>query len=153
MQKEIKTQCWVEIKRWAPKSLSMNHYELAANTEIDEPDVWKEFLFEADVKDWLNDERSLLQGAELAKLTSDVANSRSVGQAQLMSAMQRVTETNNNNKPEGPTYIYCYIPLNEQQKHAPNVEILKEDIFRDKEKTIEKVADTDAEFFEAVPGN
>lgn len=151
MQEEIKEQCWSEMKKWAPKSLSLNHYELANNTEVEDPDIWKEFLFEADVKEWLADERSLLQGAELAKLTSDVANSRSVGQAQLMSAMQKVTENAANNKAEGPTYIYCYIPLNEQQKHAPNVEILKSDIFRDKEETIEKVVSTDDEFFETLP--
>lgn len=131
MDKSIKEQCWEQLKMFAPKSISWSHYDLAVQTEIESVDTWKEFLLQRDVQEWIEQERVLLQQAELSKLSTEVANSRSVGQAQLISTMQKINEGNKNNKAEGPAFIYCYVPLNTQQEHAPNVKILEEDIFYD----------------------
>ena len=124
--------CWEQMKTFAPKSVSWSHYDLARETDINDIELWKEFLFKRDVVDWLTEERTLLQSSELAKLSTDVSKSRSVGQAQLISAMQRIDNANKEETASGPAYIYTYIPLNTEQEHAPNVQILTEDIFHDK---------------------
>jgi hypothetical protein len=71
----------------------------------------------------------------LRKLASDVSDSRSVGQAQLINAMQKLTE--NKTTKEGPAFIYCYVPLAETQRKAPNVQIVETDVF---EKIAEETA-------------
>lgn len=121
--------CWAELRFHAPKSISWNHYDLAAKTEIHDVNLWKEFLQTREVIDWLNEERIILQTYELAKLSTNVSDSRSVGQAQLISAMGKVTDANRVNAATGPIFIYSYVPLNAEQRHAPNVQELTEDIF------------------------
>ena len=127
--------CWEQMRTFAPKSISWSHYDLARETEIEDIDLWKEFLLKRDVIDWLAEERIILQSSELAKLSTDVSKSRSVGQAQLISAMQRIDKDNREETASGPAYIYTYVPLNTEQIHAPNVQILQEDIFHDKSGT------------------
>ena len=121
--------CWKALKSFAPKSISWNHYDFAIETEITNVELWKAFLLNADVREWLDEERALLQDTELAKLTSNVSGSRSVGQAQLISAMGRLNDANKDEATTGPAFIYCYVPLTTDQQHAPNVQMLTEDIF------------------------
>lgn len=122
-------ECWAALKSFAPKSISWNHYDFAIETEITNVEVWKAFLLNADVREWLDEERALLQDTELAKLTQNVSGSRSVGQAQLISAMGRLNDANKDDAATGPMFIYCYVPLTIDQQHAPNVQMLTEDIF------------------------
>lgn len=124
-----KEKLWSIFRAAAPASVSMNHYELAASTEVNDSEVWKAFLKEADVIDWVKEERALLQQIELAKLSTDIANQRSVGQAQLITAMNKINEQNEDKTKQGPAFIYTYIPLNENQKHAENVQEETEDVF------------------------
>lgn len=131
MIQETYDQCWEIMRAFAPKSIAWNHYDLAQKTPIPDVDIWKEFLMDIDVRDWLTEERSLLQSSELAKLSTDVSNSRSVGQAQLISAMDRINQSNKTEAATGPIFIYTYVPLNAQQQHAPNVRMLTEDIFHE----------------------
>ena len=127
-EKEL-DECWTALKSFAPKSISWNHYDFAIETEITNVELWKAFLFNADVREWLDEERMLLQDTELAKLTQNVSGSKSVGQAQLISAMNRLNEGNKEDTATGPAFIYCYVPLSIDQQHAPNVQMLTEDIF------------------------
>ena len=127
-EKEL-DECWTALKSFAPKSISWNHYDFAIETEITNVELWKAFLLNADVREWLDEERALLQDTELAKLTQNVSGSRSVGQAQLISAMGRLNDANKDDAATGPMFIYCYVPLTIDQQHAPNVQILTEDIF------------------------
>ena len=121
--------CWEELNRFAPESISWNHYDLATNTDINDVALWKAFIQRGDVAEWLEEERILLQRAELSKLSTRVADSRSTGQAQLIAAMGRLNESNKIEAATGPAFIYTYIPLNKEQEHAANVKILDEDIF------------------------
>lgn len=129
LPQEIIDQCWAVLRAHAPKSLAWNHYDLAVETEIGDTELWKAFLSQPEVAEWLLEEQALMQRYEIAKLTTNVAQSRSVGQAQLISAVNKVYQENRENVATGPAYIYCYIPLNEAQKAAPNVVMEKEDIF------------------------
>ena len=127
-EKEL-NECWVVLKSFAPKSISWNHYDFAIETEITNVELWKAFLLNANVREWLDEERALMQDTELAKLTQNVSGSRSVGQAQLISAMNRLNDANKDEAATGPAFIYCYVPLTVDQQHAPNVQMLTEDIF------------------------
>lgn len=127
-----KTDCWELLKNNAPQSLTWNHYELATYTKTTEIDIWKTFLLDPDVQEWLSEERAILHDSELAKLTQGVSNSRSMGQAQLINSMEKLSAQNRNKTVSGPIFVYSYIPLNEAQKAAPNVVMLEEDIFLDK---------------------
>lgn len=126
---ELVDHCWTVLKAHAPKSLSWNHYDLAAETDIDDTEIWKTFLLIPEVAEWLTEEQSLMQKYELAKLTTNVANSRSVGQAQLISAVNKVYQEGKEETASGPAFVYCYIPLNEAQKASPNVRMEQEDLF------------------------
>lgn len=130
---------------FAPKSITWNHYDLAQFTEIDDIALWKEFLQNREVIDWLEEERIMLQQYELTKLSTDITNSRSVGQAQLISAMERINNANKDTTSSGPIFIYTYIPLNAQQKQATNVHELKEDIFYVPSPELDLQGDTDPE--------
>ena len=110
-----------------PDALSLNHYELATNTKYGTPLMWKEFLMEPEMRQYINEETALIRQAELNKITTDLKGSRSVGQAQLISALQKLEDNSNIN--DGPTFIYTYVPLSSDQKAAPNVNILSKDIF------------------------
>lgn len=102
------------------KALTLSHYDLALETGYGTPQSWKAFLTEPEIADWIKSELAMLQDAELRKLLHDISKSHSVGQAQLINALAKLTDENKNTK-EGPVFIYTYIPLSKEQEKAPNV--------------------------------
>ena len=54
-------------------------------------------------------------------------NQRSVGQAQLMSALDKIQHESNHK--EGPVFIYTYVPLSSEQAQAENVQEAESDPF------------------------
>lgn len=128
LKPQQKEQLWELYKSLGADALKANHYTLAATTSISEPAIWKEFLMEQDVSDYINQETALLQQAEFRSILLNTTRENSVGRAQLINAMMSVNQKQN--KKEGPIIIYSYVPLNEQQMKAPNIEINKKDPFR-----------------------
>jgi hypothetical protein len=123
-----KAELWKLYKNLGADALKANHYTLAATTTIHDPSIWKEFLMEQDVSDYISQETAILQQAEFRSILLNTARDNSAGRAQLINAMMSVNQKQN--KKEGPIVIYSYIPLNEQQMKAPNVEINDKDPFR-----------------------
>lgn len=123
-----KTKLWKEYTKLGADALKANHYTLALSTTINDPSLWKEFLMEQDVSDYINQETALLQQAEFRSILLNTARDNSAGRAQLINAMMSVNQKQN--KKEGPIVIYSYIPLNEQQMKASNIEINEKDPFR-----------------------
>ncbi len=80
-----------------------------------------------DVSDWVNSELAVLQTSELNKLIQNVSKSNSVGRAQLITAINKMQGMSGNR--EGPVFIYTYVPLDDQQEHAPNVRRTSNDVF------------------------
>ena len=113
------------------EALALNHYELANKTGHGTPALWKTFLMEPEIKQYISTETAIIRNAELNKITSDLKGFRSVGQAQLISALQKLD--GQNTTAEGPVFIYSYVPLSEDQKAAPNVNIETHDIFLKKD--------------------
>ena len=114
-----------------PKSFYWTHYELARQegTPTTDPQDWKRFVTNNEVSDYISQELRLLQQGEMRKLLQNISgNARSVGTAQSLTAMMKFMDTTG--VKEGPAMIYCYVPLNEQEIHAPNVQVLDHDPFR-----------------------
>lgn len=123
-----KEQLWEYYKSLGAEALKANHYTLALQTPEHDPAVWKEFLMESDVNDYINQETTLLQQAEFRTILFNTNRDNSAGRAQLINAMMSVNQKQN--KKEGPIVIYSYIPLNEQQMKAENIEINEKDPFK-----------------------
>lgn len=114
-----------------PDCFYKNHYELAKLTHsqgITAAD-WKEFLTIPSVSEYVEQELTMLIRAEQRALFKDISkNSRSVGLAQMINALQKTVDGNATKT--GPIFIYTYVPVNEQEQHAENVRKLDTDPFR-----------------------
>lgn len=100
------------------QALFMNHYELSAKTEIS-PIQWKKFLTDVRVAAFIAEELELLKKSKVAVMLKDVDTNKNTGQAQLLNTL--LNQTKQNEKKEGPVFIYTQIPLNEAEQHAENV--------------------------------
>lgn len=127
MDEKQKAELWEAFKALEQKAIAMNHYDLARITHIKDVQLWKKFLTDPEVSSYIDQEAQILTQTELRKLTSDVSDSRSVGQAQLINAINKLNDTKLTK--EGPIFIYTYVPLSSSQKQADNVVQLKEDVF------------------------
>lgn len=122
-----KMAMWDAFKNLGQDALKSNHYILATKTGIYNPDKWKEFLMETDVSDYINQETALLQSAEFRKILLNTDRDNSAGRAQLINAMMTVNQKQQHK--DGPIIIYSYIPLNEQQQKAGNIQMNTKDPF------------------------
>jgi hypothetical protein len=111
------------------EALTMNHYDLADCTEFENPQEWKEFLQNEYVSKYINDEFTAIQDSELRKLIMNISDSSSVGKAQIINSLQKVLNEHAGDKKSGPAFVYMYVPLTEEEKHADNVEVLDHDPF------------------------
>ena len=128
MTVEEKEQLFILFKSKGKDALKANHYDLVGLLGVGSPDLWKEFLQDSDVNDYIKKETELLQAAEFRKILFDVSDKdTSVGKAQLINAMVAITDKQT--KKEGPIVIYSYIQPNEQQSAAENIRRITEDPF------------------------
>ena len=125
---KIKEEMWTHYRNLGADGLKANHYVLATVTPISDAALWKELLMEPDVNDYIIQETNLLQQAEFRNILLNSARDNSAGRAQLINAMMSVNQKQT--KKDGPIVIYSYIPLNEQQLKAPNIEINNHDLFK-----------------------
>ena len=65
---------------------------------------------------------NIIRTAGINEIIKQAPNSRSVGQAQLINALVKIDEAATNK--DGPVFIYSYVPLNDEQKFAPNVMLM-----------------------------
>ena len=121
---------WQIFRGLGIDALTMTHYDLAEKTEEKDITVWKSFLLDPQVSDWITSEIKIMQNAELNKMIQDISSSKSVGQAQLMQALSKINS--GVSIKEGPIFIYTYVPLNSEQMQAPNTNILKSDPFSER---------------------
>lgn len=111
---------WIAFKNLGKEALSMNHYDLEACSDADfTADEWRKFLSLSEVKQYVQEEMEIIRTSQMNKIVQDSSTSKSVGQAQLLSALQKLEA--DDATANGPIFIYCYVPLNDQQEHAPNV--------------------------------
>lgn len=115
-----KENMFIAFKLLGKKALAMNHYDLEALSESDyTAEEWKQFLSETDVQEYVKKEMEIIRTSQVNKIVQGSFDSRSTAQAQLLSTLQKMG--GDDDKADGPIFIYCYVPLNEEQMHAPNV--------------------------------
>lgn len=124
-------KCLSEYNKLKPeKRLEMSHFELADATAIRNSDAWLKFLSDPDVKRSRAEEVKVYKESQTNKLISRVtSNDKSVGAAQLISALTKEDKTEE--KREGPVCIYTYVPTNARQDLADNVQKLDSDVFQE----------------------
>jgi len=120
MNDQKKKQLFNLLKSYKQEGLVANQYDLEELSEGNiSADTWSELLREPDVQKYIKLEMEVIRNAEVNKMIKDSADSRSVGQSQLLNALTKLdTETQED---KGPAFIYCYVPLTEEQQHAKNV--------------------------------
>lgn len=99
-------------------ALFMSHYDLADRSG-DSPIDWKKFLLDARVSAYIAEEIDMLKRNKVVSMLKDADVNKNTGQAQLLNTL--LNQTKQDNKKEGPVFIYCYVPLNEEEQHAENV--------------------------------
>lgn len=129
-KKKLHNQMLREFEILGRKALTMNHYDFAEVTSVNDPQEWKEFLQIPPISEYITEEFNAIQDSELRKLIMNISDSSSVGKAQLINAMQKQLKENENSGKTGPAFIYCYVPLNDEEINADNVEVLDRDPFK-----------------------
>lgn len=112
-------ECWETFTQLGQDGLYMNHYQLAQETPINDAMLWKLFLTDPKTVDYITTEMNVIRNAAINHMVHNAPDSNSVGQSQLINALQKLDEKAT--KKEGPAFIYSYVPLNTAQKEAPNV--------------------------------
>jgi hypothetical protein len=110
------------------KRLTASHYDLAKLTAIQDSTLWKHFLMDTRVSDWINQEVTLYKEAQLRKMIAYATDDRrSYGAAQMINALNKSFDSDT--QKEGNIFIYSMVPLNQREQGAPNTQILPMDIF------------------------
>ncbi|MDD3922948.1 MAG: hypothetical protein PHY39_05380 [Endomicrobiaceae bacterium] len=144
LDKDLKKRLWLVFKELGVEATTLNHYELAERTGIETPEVWKAFITDPEIASYIKQEADLLLQVELRKLSSNASESKSVGQAQLINALTKVSDDATTK--EGPVFIYTYVPLTPQQERAENVRREDFDIFLQQNKEQAGIEDKPEEF-------
>lgn len=109
-----------EFKRMGQAALSMNHYELEITSlECFTAEDWKEFLSEPDIKEYVKKEMDIIRNTQMNRIIQGASSDRSLAKAQVLSSLKKFDE--DESEADGPIFIYCYVPLNDQQEHAANI--------------------------------
>ena len=121
--------CQEEFNRLNPEErLYMTHYDLSRETGVDDSQLWKRFLMETRVSNWIDQEITLIKSTTLRKMIKNAdSNERSYGAAQMLNALNKSFDTDTTK--EGPLFIYTYVPLNEREQGAPNTQRADRDLF------------------------
>jgi len=131
MTDAMRRELWKIFKGLELMALTLSHYDLARLPESMDndfgPDVWKQFIMEPEVQEWLRSESKVMQTNELNKALNGISKTRSVGQGQILNALAKLSQETV--EKSGPIFIYTYVPLNPEQEYAPNVQKLPFDPF------------------------
>lgn len=111
------------------KALSLSHIDLCKETKFSDPLAWRRFVTDPRVVDFINEEMTLIRQAKYRQMTVNIEDvARSTGASQIMRELRDAGQKDDTAK--GPIFVYCYIPLNEEELGADNIEIIKEDPFK-----------------------
>lgn len=120
-ENEILLQQMQETFNKIEDAIYKDHYELSRMTDFSALS-WKMFFTHPKIADWVTSEMTLIQQSKLRLLIKDIdANTKSTGLPQLINVLSGQLEDKDKKK-DGPIFIYTYVPLNEQESEAPNVQ-------------------------------
>lgn len=102
------------------EATTITHYDLAEKTEINDYVLWREFLLDPRTTDWRKTEMSIIKQGQINKIIHSAADSKSVGNAQIINAFANMDK--DERKKDGPAFIYTHVPLNKEQEHSKAVQ-------------------------------
>lgn len=109
--------------------LFKTHYELANETGIDST-IWKAFLMDTRVANWMEQELILYKNVVYRKTIKNAGtNGNSYGTAQMINALKKSFEGEEDK--EGNIFVYMQVPLNSREQQAPNTQRLAKNIFEE----------------------
>lgn len=141
--------CKEQFLQLGERALYLNHYQLAVETKIKDPITWKVFLTDPRIADYISSEMNLIRNAAINKIIHTAPDSKSVGQAQLINSLVKIDEAASNRT--GPVFIYTYVPLNKEQKYAPNVALAPIEQVSDDEEEEEEITLDGIEISTEIP--
>lgn len=125
-------EVWNALEDAGDEPFYKTHYELTEYDSRFTPQQWKLFLSYPQVADYINSEMQIMYQAKLRTLINELnSDTKSTGTPQAINAVHNIIEKGQENKKEGPAFIYCMVPLNEQEIHSPNVQVLESNPFND----------------------
>lgn len=135
-----------------------DHYALSAYSDYS-PIEWKKFLQDPRIAAFVAEETEILMKNKALTMLKTVDTNRNAGQAQLLSTL--LNQTKKEQTKEGPVFIYTYIPLNDNEKKARNVNFYESkysDIYNptpidEQEPTDEQAGDRESQQGGSIPNN
>jgi hypothetical protein len=117
-------------------ALYMTHYDLANITDFTAMQ-WKEFLLDTRVAEAFQDELELITRIKIRSVIEHSDSMNNTAQAQLVNTLLSKSKKRDNK--EGPTFVYCYIPLNSQEEAIHKGPIFGDDPFLKAAKRLESL--------------
>lgn len=129
---EAMQEVWNALEKSGGHPFYKTHYELAEYDTRFSPQQWKLFLTYPQVADYINSEMQIMYQTKMRTLISELnSETKSTGTPQAINAIHSIIEKGQGSKKEGPVFIYCMVPCNDQEIHSPNVEVLERNPFDD----------------------
>lgn len=111
-----------------PDILEWDHVYLFRETKKENPHLtvsdWKNFLLDARIKNWINEEVSILIRSKQLQMISKLGEDRSTATVQAFSALMRSTEEDLNKIDDNKIFIYSFMPLSNEEKRLNYAQIL-----------------------------
>lgn len=113
------------------KAMVMSHFDLAKDSEVKDLQMWKDFLSDLRVVQYLDLELTLFKQSQQRKLIQKAtSNDKSVGTAQMINALNKTLDMEDKS---GNIFIYTYVPPNTKEAESLYASAETEDIFDKKE--------------------
>ena len=111
-----------------PNILEWDHIMLYQHTKQSNPYLhvsdWKNFLLDARIKNWINEEVSILVRSKQVQMIGKLGEDRSTATVQAFSALMRSTEEDLNKIDDSKIFIYSFMPLSQEEKWLNYAQIL-----------------------------
>lgn len=109
-----------------PEILKWNHIDLFKRSQNKELTIydWKNFLIDARVQNWLNEEMHIMMRSKAISLLDRVGDDKSTATVQALTALMKSTSEDTNKIDDGKIFIYCFMPLTTEEARLNNAQVL-----------------------------
>lgn len=115
-------------EKYMPDILEWDHIYLFRETKKENPNLtvsdWKSFLLDSRIRNWINEEVSILVRSKQVQMISKLGEDRSTATVQAFSALMRSTEEDLNNIDDNKIFIYSFMPLSQEEKRLNYAQVL-----------------------------
>lgn len=111
-------------EKYMPEILQWNHIALhnaCKNISISD---WRDFLLDARIQAWLNDEIAIMIRAKQVALLDKVGDNNSTATVQALTTIMKAANDDSNKIEDNKIYIYSFMPLNQMERRLNNAQVL-----------------------------